>query len=155
MTDRLAVLGLFGIAVLAWVLPAAARLGQWFLRPKATVIYAIPTGEAERLVWSPRAARENASALQGRRLTRAGLPGDPVGGWQGLLLGNALDLNRAGLEDLEALPGVGPKTAFAILKHRESSGPFRTVDELVRVPGIGPKTLERLRPWVRATLEEP
>jgi len=70
-------------------------------------------------------------------------------GWEGLLLGTPLDLNAADREDLEALPGVGPKTAAAILDTRSRLGGFSSVDELRRVPGVGPKTLERLRPLLR------
>lgn len=50
----------------------------------------------------------------------------------------AVDLNRAGRQALESLPGIGPATAAAIVDWRESNGGFRTVDELLAVPGIGP-----------------
>jgi competence protein ComEA len=48
-----------------------------------------------------------------------------------------VDLNTAGIEELETLPGVGPATAAAILEHRDANGPFASVDELIDVPGIG------------------
>ena len=55
-----------------------------------------------------------------------------------------VSLNRASLSELEALPGVGPKLARAIVAHR----PYLRVEDLLRVPGIGQRTLDRLRPLV-------
>ncbi|HZW27634.1 MAG TPA: ComEA family DNA-binding protein [Trueperaceae bacterium] len=55
-----------------------------------------------------------------------------------------VSLNSAALEELDALPGVGPVIAERIAAHR----PYAAVDELLEVPGIGPATLERLRPLV-------
>ncbi len=60
-----------------------------------------------------------------------------------------VDLNRASLEELEALPGIGPARAGAIVRWRGEHGSFRSVDGLLEVPGIGPATLERLRALVR------
>jgi competence protein ComEA len=57
-------------------------------------------------------------------------------------------LNTATLEQLDALPGVGPVTAQRIVQYREAHGPFRSVDELDAVPGIGPARLEQLRELV-------
>ncbi len=59
-----------------------------------------------------------------------------------------LDLNRASPNELEALPGVGPATAAAIVEYRNSHGPFTSVDELSRVRGIGPAKLEQVRALV-------
>ena len=60
----------------------------------------------------------------------------------------AVNINSAGAAELEALPGVGPVTAAAILAWREENGRFTSVDELQEISGIGPKTLEKLRPLV-------
>jgi competence protein ComEA len=57
-------------------------------------------------------------------------------------------LNTATLEDLDALPGVGPVTAQKILDYRQQHGAFSSVDELDAIPGIGPKRLEQLRDLV-------
>jgi competence protein ComEA len=59
-----------------------------------------------------------------------------------------IDVNRASREELQRLPGIGPKLAERIVEER-ARRPFRSVDDLDRVPGIGPKTLEKLRPFVR------
>lgn len=66
----------------------------------------------------------------------------------GYALDGRLDLNRASAEELESLPGVGPKMAARILEDRVRRGRFRTPRDLGRVKGIGPKTLARLLPLV-------
>ena len=58
--------------------------------------------------------------------------------------GGPLDLNRAGVAELETLPGVGPVLAQRIVDHREQHGPFGSVDALQDVPGIGPVVFEGL-----------
>ncbi len=58
-----------------------------------------------------------------------------------------LDLNSASAEELEKLPGVGPKLAGAIVQYRTQQ-PFQTVDDLDNVPGIGEKRLADIRPHV-------
>ncbi|WP_190973520.1 ComEA family DNA-binding protein [Bifidobacterium callitrichos] len=60
-----------------------------------------------------------------------------------------LDLNTATLEQLDAIPGIGPVTAQKILDHRQRIGRFTSVDQLLDVSGIGAKTLEKIRPKVR------
>jgi competence protein ComEA len=60
-----------------------------------------------------------------------------------------LDLNTATVEQLDALPGVGPVTAAAIVAWRQANGKFTTVDQLGDVDGIGPARMEKLRPLVR------
>lgn len=59
-----------------------------------------------------------------------------------------VSINEASVDALDALPGVGPATAAAIVAHREANGPFASVDALADVRGIGPAKLEAIRPLV-------
>ncbi|WP_432506731.1 helix-hairpin-helix domain-containing protein [Kineococcus arenarius] len=60
-----------------------------------------------------------------------------------------LDLNTAGAEQLDALPGVGEVLAARIVAWRQANGRFTSVEELGEVQGIGPKLLDGVRDLVR------
>ncbi len=59
--------------------------------------------------------------------------------------GDRIDLNRAGSQELQTLPGIGPSRARAIIETRQRLGRFRHLEDLERVPGIGPAIVARLR----------
>jgi competence protein ComEA len=61
---------------------------------------------------------------------------------------NPLNLNTSDESALDALPGVGPVTASAIVSWRRDNGPFTDVEQLSEVDGIGPARLARLRELV-------
>ncbi len=63
--------------------------------------------------------------------------------------GGQLDLNAAGEDELDGLPGIGPVLAGRIVQWRTAHSRFSSVDELAEVAGIGPKLLSQLRPLVR------
>lgn len=75
------------------------------------------------------------------------IPGIEAGGEQGSQ-GGKININTAGLDELQQLNGIGPSKAEAILRYREENGLFSSIDELTNVPGIGEKTLENLREQV-------
>src|SRR5262249_5310974 len=58
-----------------------------------------------------------------------------------------VDVNRASLEELKTIPGIGPSYAQHIIDERAKK-PFARVDDLTRVSGIKERKLESLRPYV-------
>jgi competence protein ComEA len=76
-------------------------------------------------------------------LATAAAAGTTAGGAQ-----PKVSLATATIEQLDALPGVGPVTAQKIVDYRTEHGPFRSVDDLDQVPGIGPTRVENLRDLV-------
>lgn len=59
-----------------------------------------------------------------------------------------LNLNTAGVTELEQLPRIGPVMASRIVAYREAHGGFKSIRDLLQVNGIGGKTLERIEPFV-------
>lgn len=76
------------------------------------------------------------------------VPGVVAGDTAGQAQDGPVDINTADAGLLESLPGVGPATALAILEHRERTGAFRAIDDLLEVRGIGEAKLEQLRAYV-------
>jgi competence protein ComEA len=62
--------------------------------------------------------------------------------------GGLVNINTAGVDELKTLPGVGPKTAEAIMAYRQEHGPFQRPEDLMEIRGIGEKKLARMREWV-------
>ncbi|MFN3505590.1 MAG: ComEA family DNA-binding protein [Caldimicrobium sp.] len=59
-----------------------------------------------------------------------------------------IDINKADLQQLKALPGIGEATAKAIIELRDKKGGFKSIDELKEVKGIGDKKLEVLKQYL-------
>ena len=101
-------------------------------------------------VYIPRAGEAAQSSLQTPVQSSAGIIEAPAGtGTSGdATAAGVVSLNSATLEQLDALPGVGPALAQQIITYRETQGPFTSIDELDEVSGIGTAKLEQLRPLV-------
>nr|WP_243896357.1 helix-hairpin-helix domain-containing protein [Actinomyces bowdenii] len=71
-------------------------------------------------------------------------PGDAAAGPQAAP-GSRININTATASQLEELPGIGPALAQRIVEHRQTHGPFASVEDLTDVPGIGRAKLEALK----------
>ncbi len=60
-----------------------------------------------------------------------------------------VNLNTATLEELDALPGVGPSTAKNIIAYREAHGGFAAPEEIMNVKRIGEKTFGKLKEFIK------
>jgi competence protein ComEA len=124
--------GLYRVRTGARVADAVARAGGPTRAAELEFVnLAALVADGEQVVVPRRGAGAVASAGGG-----GGAPTGPV------------HLNSATLEQLDALPGVGPVTAQKIVDYRTKHGGFGSVDELDAVPGIGPARLADLRPLV-------
>ena len=56
-----------------------------------------------------------------------------------------VNINTASAAELDALPGIGAKTAARIVEYRQKNGPFKKIEELMNVRGVGEKNFLRLK----------
>ena len=125
--------GLYRLAQGTRIADAVARAGGTTRAADlASINLAAPLADGEQVVVPGRVA--------------AGPGGPPAGAAAaGAMPSGPVHLSTATLEQLDALPGVGPVTAQKILDYRTAHGAFSSVDELDAIPGIGPARLDQLR----------
>jgi competence protein ComEA len=126
--------GLYRLREGSRVADAVAKAGGATPRADLSLVnLAAPAADGTQVVVPRRAAAGGGGA------TAPAAPGAPAG---------PVQLNSATVEQLDALPGVGPVTAQKIVDYRQQNGAFRSVDDLDAIPGIGPARLEQLRELV-------
>ncbi len=59
-----------------------------------------------------------------------------------------VNINTASAAQLAGLPGIGPRTAQAIVDHRQKTGGFKKIEELMNVKGIGEKSFLKMKPMI-------
>ena len=130
--------GLYRLAQGDRVADAVARAGGATRKADlALVNLAALVSDGEQVVVSRR----------GAPVAAGGAPGGAASGASGIPTG-PVHLNSATIEQLDALPGVGPVTAQKIVDYRQTHGAFTSVDELDAVSGIGPARLDQLQELV-------
>ncbi|QBJ95035.1 ComEA family DNA-binding protein [Rhodococcus sp. ABRD24] len=90
---------------------------------------------------------EGSPGTVGSARVGAGAPGQSAGVGSGTPVGK-VNLNTATETELDALPGVGPVTAKAIVAWRQTHGRFTDIEQLGEVDGIGPARMAKLRELV-------
>ena len=65
-----------------------------------------------------------------------------------------VNINTASVAQLEALPGIGARTAQLIIEHRQKNGGFKKIEELMNIKGIGEKSFLKLKPMITAGPEK-
>ncbi len=160
-----AIAALFAAAALWKLWPQASAAGGSFPRP--AYAYELAGDVRDPGIYRFDSPQTLGSLLSSARTRKAApeQPGQIVANGSRIVVGSAvlieamrardrlncflpLALESATAEDLELIPGMGEKTARAIIAYRERSGGFSTVSELTRVRGIGTKKLERFRPYL-------
>lgn len=58
---------------------------------------------------------------------------------------NLININKATIQELDTLPGIGEATANKIINYRDENGEFKSIDEIKNVNGIGDKKYEELK----------
>ncbi|MGA0064679.1 MAG: ComEA family DNA-binding protein [Ilumatobacteraceae bacterium] len=134
--------------------------------PSADLVHinlAVPLVDAVQLYAPQRGERRRASTTVPHRIAVAPIPELPGASSPApaltdndsgaavsaaVMVNGRVRLNVASAKELDALPGVGPTTAAAIVEHRRRNGPYRSVDDLDAVNGIGPARIAALRDLV-------
>jgi competence protein ComEA len=61
---------------------------------------------------------------------------------------HAVDINTAGIDELQKIPGIGPVLASKIVDHRDRYGPFRRPEEILIIDGISEKRFREFRSFI-------
>ncbi len=73
------------------------------------------------------------------------IAGDTGYGGQSGTSAGPVNINTAGIEELQTVPGIGPVIAGRIVDYREKMGPFGSIEEIMSVKGIGEKTFDKIK----------
>jgi competence protein ComEA len=131
------------------------HVAGWVVRPG---LVAVPEGARVADAVAAAGGFRPGAGLTGLNLAAPAVDGSPVEipgpdeaspGAGASTTDGLVDINRAGVDELEGLPGVGPVLAERIVAYRTEHGPFGTIEDLLSVSGIGERKLESLRSHLR------
>ena len=128
--------GIYDLPVGSRVNDAVQKAGGLTEQADSTSLNLAQKVSDEALVYVPAKGEESASQQAG-----SGAPSSTS-------KDKKVNLNKASLEELKQVKGLGGKRAQDIIDHREANGKFKSVDELKKVSGIGAKTIEKLKDYV-------
>ena len=142
-----------GAKIIVHVVGAVRRPGLYHLARSARIADAVrraggTTKRANLEAINLAAPLEDGLQVVVPRIVPPAAAGAPAPGEDPAATSGPIHLNTATMEQLDALPGVGPVTAEKILDWRQEHGAFTSVDDLDAIPGIGPARLEQLRDLV-------
>jgi comEA protein len=66
-----------------------------------------------------------------------------------------IDLNKASVEDLLNIKGIGESYAQRIIEYRETKGQFNQIEDIMKVKGIGPKLFESIKDKITVNVKSP
>ena len=128
--------GIYDLPVGSRVNDAVQKAGGLTEQADSTSLNLAQKVSDEALVYVPAKGEESASQQAG-----SGAPSSTS-------KDKKVNLNKASLEELKQVKGLGGKRAQDIIDYREANGKFKSVDELKKVSGIGAKTIEKLKDYV-------
>lgn len=140
----IAILGLSGIGAFSMV---AGVEGAHASPPEASSVWLSASNNAPSLSPSSVAPAESAQVNTPTTPTEPLDAAKEVTGCPTRTDDGKVIVNRAKVEDLRKIPGIGPKRAEAILALRAKLKQFKRPAELLRVKGIGPKSLVKMQPY--------
>lgn len=104
------------------------------------------TGEGTEAVVNDKEQNDRSDAKAATSPDGAERGSESVAGAQGK--SGLININTAGVAELQEIPGIGEKKAQAIIHYRNEHGSFQSVNELTQVKGIGTKMLEKMKPYI-------
>lgn len=84
------------------------------------------------------------ATVQSNNASAGSAVGVPSSIGTGISASGLININTAGVTELDKLPGVGPALAERIIQYRNENGAFSKPEDLQNVSGIGAKTYEKM-----------